>query len=90
MTMTAVLCIASNEMTRTRPGPLSHPCPPLTVTDTHHDVCDTGVDLPELVAHPPRSMKHTLKKKKGLCKMQNNLVAMMRELQETPFVWNAE
>ena len=48
------------------------------------------MDLPELVAHPPRSMKHTLKKKKGLCKMQNNLVAMMRELQDTPFVFNRD
>jgi len=49
-----------------------------------------GVDLPDLVAKPPLSLKGTMKQKKGLCKLQKNLVAMMRELQTTPFAVRAD
>jgi hypothetical protein len=34
------------------------------------------VDLPDLVAKPPLSMKNTIKQGKGLCKLQHNLVSL--------------
>ena len=50
----------------------------------------TGVDLPALVAKPPRSMKHTVSQKKGLKKLRTNLVALICDLQSTPFALQAD